>query len=73
MSEAIEISKKYFSLSNEPNLEEISKLFTDNTIYNSKNTGNYLGVKNIISMQKKFYNDFNKINWVINTLEEINI
>jgi hypothetical protein len=24
-------------------------------------------------MQKKFYNDFNKINWVINTLEEINI
>jgi len=67
----IEISKYYFELSNNSNISEIKNLFRENTTYSSSNTWLYLGVDNIIEMQYKFHSSFNKLNWFIDSIEEI--
>ena len=41
MSEAMEIAKHYFELSNQQKLDEIEALFTRSSIYSSENTGVY--------------------------------
>ena len=67
-----EVAKKYFDLSNDSNFSEIAKLFTDTTVYTSQNTGEYIGADDIITMQKAFHGKFIKLNWTVNSINEIN-
>lgn len=71
MSEALDIAQKYFDLSNKSDFEEIEKLFIDSTTYSSETTGIFLGVEQIIEMQKPFHGKFSKLNWHVNSVEEV--
>ncbi len=71
MSEAINIAKHYFDLSNSKNLDEIRKLFTPSSTYSSENTGVYLGVDQIVDMQSNFFKTFSKLQWDIHDAEEV--
>lgn len=67
----LELTRLYFDLSNESDLEEIENLFTERTTYSSETTGIYLGASKIIEMQKSFHGKFKKLNWQINDIKEI--
>ena len=71
MSEAVQIAKHYFDLSNNGNLEEIEKLFTPSSTYSSSNTGVYLGADQIMEMQRGFFANFETIGWDVHSVEEV--
>lgn len=71
MSEALEIAKKYFELSNKSDFDGIERLFTDSTTYKSQTTGVYSGKESIMSMQKAFHGKFSSLNWQVNSVEEV--
>ena len=71
MHSPIEVAKKYFDLSNESDLDEVKKLFSYTTTYSSQTTGIYLGVEDIISMQRDFHGKFEQLHWTVNSIEEV--
>lgn len=68
---AMETAKLYFVLSNKSDFDGIEKLFTDTTVYISQNTGEYIGKKDIIEMQRKFHGQFLSLNWHVNAVKEV--
>ncbi len=68
---AIEIAENYFDLSNQRNLEEIEMLLTENSTYSSPNTGVFVGVDQIMKMKHEFYGGFKKMQWLVNSVEEL--
>ena len=71
MSEALQLAKHYFELSNEGNLAEIKNLFTPSSTYSSQNTGMYLGADQIMKMQSEFFASFETMNWEIRNATEV--
>jgi len=71
MNKNIELVKHYFEISNDSNIDEIKKLFTENSTYSSTNTGLYLWADKIIEMQEEFHWKFLSLNWDIDKIEEI--
>ncbi len=67
----IEIAKKYFEVSNQSDFDAIGKLFTHSTTYSSQNTGLYLGVEDILAMQRSYHGSFQSLNWKINDIQEV--
>ena len=65
-----EIAQLYFDLSNKSAFEGTAKLFTDETVYRSVNAGDYVGIKDILTMQKAFHGKFKKLHWHVNSVEE---
>jgi hypothetical protein len=70
-SEAIQIAKLYFELSNKSNITEIAKLMTENTTYSSVHQGVFLGNNQIIKMQTAFHGSFDFLKWKILEIDEI--
>lgn len=68
---SMEIARFYFELSNKSDFDSIEKLFTNETIYISQNTGEYIGKTDIIAMQKKFHGQFLSLNWKIISVREV--
>ena len=71
MSTALKIAQLYFALSNKSDFDGIGKLFTDKTVYKSQNTGEYIGVTDILTMQRAFHGKFSSLNWKVNSVREI--
>lgn len=71
MTEALEIAKRYFDLSNKSDFDGIAKLFTETTTYSSQTTGMYLGRDDILAMQKAFHGKFASLQWKVNSVEEV--
>ena len=71
MTEAEQLAKHYFSLSNEGNLAEIKKLLTASSTYSSANTGVFLGADQIMKMQSKFFASFESMDWEVHSIEEV--
>jgi len=71
MKNTLKIAKYYFDLSNEGNLEKISELFTCSSTYSSANTGMYLGVDQIMKMQREFFSSFETMGWKVHSYEEV--
>ena len=69
--EAMETARFYFELSNKSDFDNIEKLFTDKTVYISQTTGEYVGKKDIIAMQRNFHGQFSSLNWQITTVKEV--
>ena len=68
---AIEIAQHYFDLSNESDFERIQLLFSESTTYRSGNGELFLGVKDIMVMQKSYHGLFDRLNWQVNSIDEI--
>ena len=71
MSSALETAQYYFELSNKSDFEGISTLFTPTTTYSSQTTGVYLGVEDIMAMQRAFHGRFSSLKWKVNSVEEL--
>lgn len=71
MSDALQIAQHYFELSNKSDLDNIAKLFTNTTTYSSQTTGVYLGVDDIIAMQRTFHGKFAALHWQVNSAYEV--
>lgn len=71
MSDAIQLAKHYFDLSNEGKLADIKKLFTSSSTYSSANTGVYLGVDQIMKMQSDFFAGYETLGWNIHNVDEL--
>ncbi len=71
MSDELQLAKHYFDLSNEGKLADIKNLFTPSSTYSSANTGMYLGVDQIMTMQSEFFAGYKTLGWNIHSVEEI--
>lgn len=71
MSDAIDLAKHYFDLSNDGKLAEIGQLFTPASTYSSANSGIYLGAEQIMAMQAEFFAGYETLNWEVNRVEEV--
>lgn len=71
MTQALEIAKLYFELSNKSDFVGIENLMTEATTYSSQTTGVYLGVSDILAMQGIFQAKFTSLKWHINSAEEL--
>jgi len=71
MTAALQLARHYFDLSNRSDFEGIATLFRDSTTYSSQTTGVYLGSDAIIAMQQNFHAKFKKLNWHVNSVEEV--
>jgi hypothetical protein len=71
VSDALEIAKLYFDLSNKSDFDGIGKLFTETTTYSSQSTGIYLGREDILAMQRAFHGKFTSLHWHVNSVEEV--
>jgi ketosteroid isomerase-like protein len=60
-----QLTKHYFEVSNKSDFTEIEKLFTENATYSSQNTGLYLGIDDIVDMQRNFHRSFEKLEWKV--------
>ena len=68
---ATEIAQHYFDLSNESDFESIQLLFSETTTYRSGNGELFLGMKDIMVMQKSYHGLFDRLNWQVNSIDEI--
>lgn len=71
MTKSLIIAKLYFELSNNSDFDGISKLLTESTTYSSQNTGVYLGVKDILEMQRAYHGRFKSLYWRVNSVKEV--
>ena len=71
MTNAVQLARHYFDLSNEGKLTDIKELFTSSSTYSSANTDVYLGADQIMDMQTKFFAGFGTMKWNVNSVKEI--
>lgn len=71
MTDAVQLAKHYFDLSNEGKLTEIKELFTSSSTYSSANMDVYLGADQIMNMQTKFFAGFDTMGWYVNSVKEV--
>ena len=71
MIDALSIANHYFDLSNDGNLSEIKKLFTASSTYSSDSAGIFLGAEQIMEMQQAFFNQYESLNWKVNSRSEV--
>ena len=71
MTDAVQLAKHYFDLSNEGKLADIKKLFTPSSTYSSANKGVYLGADQIMDMQTKFFAGFETMGWDVHSVKEV--
>ncbi|AMO54445.1 hypothetical protein GZ77_23070 [Endozoicomonas montiporae] len=67
----LEMANLYFQLSNESNFGEIKKLFDDSSTFRSGTGELFLGVDNIMPMQKTYHGQFTALEWTVNNVSEI--
>lgn len=67
----LEIANYYVKLSNDSNFEEITKLFCESSTYRSGKGELFLGVDDIMSMQRLHHGMFIKLEWVVSSVSEI--
>jgi len=71
MTEALEIARRYFELSNQSKIDQIEKLLVESSTYSSQNSGIFLGATNIVTMQRRFHSSFKNLHWQILSVEEV--
>lgn len=71
MTDAVQLAKRYFELSNNRKLAEIKKLFTPSSTYSSMNTGLYLGADQIMEMQSEFFANFEALRWEVHSVRAV--
>ncbi|MCK5893969.1 MAG: hypothetical protein KAG53_06065 [Endozoicomonadaceae bacterium] len=71
MSKELDLAKRYFDLSNESDFSSIENLFTEDSTFCSRNIEYFIGVESIMDMQRAHHGSFKQLNWIVNTVSEI--
>ncbi len=67
----LEIAKNYFELSNDSNFAAISQLFHAGSTFRSGKGELFLGVENIMAMQKLHHGSYAKLEWLVRSVSEV--
>ena len=67
----IELAKHYFDMSNECDFDGIKSVFTESSTYCSGTGELFVGVKDILVMQRAYHGSFKTLNWQVNHADEI--
>ncbi|WP_257281480.1 MULTISPECIES: hypothetical protein [unclassified Endozoicomonas] len=67
---SLEIAESYFQLSNDSNFDEITKLFCESSTYKSGNGELFLGVNDIMSVQRLYHGMFARLEWKVISVTE---
>ena len=59
----LDIAKHYFALSNDSNLDAITRLFFESSTYRAGNGDLFLGVTDIMTLQRQYHASFAKLAW----------
>ncbi len=70
MSNNIKTVEKYFELSNQANLVEVSKMLSDDATYESSRMGVCRGADEILKGMTTFFDGFSELKWVVNSIKE---
>lgn len=70
MMNPLEIAEYYFQLSNESDFDAITKLFCKSSTYRSGNGELFLGVSDIMSMQRLYHGMFARLEWQVSSVIE---
>jgi hypothetical protein len=68
---AIEKAQHYFDLSNDSDFDRIKPLFTESSTYCSGIGELYLGINDIMAMQRSYHDSFKSLKWQVKTVEII--
>ncbi len=67
---ALEIARRYFELSNESNFDEITKMFRESSTFSGREDL-FLGVNDIMAMQRAHHGSYKQLRWVVKHVEEL--
>lgn len=67
----LELANEYFALSNDSNFDEIAQLFTDSTTFYSAKHEMFLGVTDIMAMQRAHHGSYKSLHWHVTQVEEL--
>ncbi|WNZ57706.1 hypothetical protein QT397_10290 [Microbulbifer sp. MKSA007] len=70
MMSSLGVAEYYFKLSNESNFDEITKLFCESSTFRSGKGDLFLGVSDIMSMQRLHHGMFSKLEWEVCSVTE---
>lgn len=71
MSKELELAKYYFDLSNDSDFSKIEVLLDDNSTFCTRNLEFFVGVDNIMPMQRDHHGSYKKLNWTVTTVDEL--
>ncbi|BBM03097.1 hypothetical protein [Microbulbifer sp. GL-2] len=71
MSKALELAKYYFDLSNQSDFSEIEKIFDQSSTFCARDGVIYLGVQDIMAMQRLHHGSYSTLKWIVNEVEEV--
>ena len=65
------IARHYFELSNDSNFAGISKLFCESSTFRSGKGELFLGVNNIMAMQRAHHGSYARLEWAVKSVSEV--
>jgi hypothetical protein len=71
MSKALQLAKYYFELSNKSDFVNIEKLSDNNSTFCNRNLEYFIGVTDIMTMQKQHHSLYRKLHWTVNKVKEL--
>lgn len=70
MSAELELAKHYFELSNQSDFAKITPMFDQNSTFCSRNSEYFIGVDDIMTMQRGHHGSYEKLHWAVNQVTE---
>ena len=70
MSAELELAKYYFELSNQSDFAKITPMFDPNSTFCSRNSEYFIGVDDIMAMQRAHHGGYQKLHWAVNQVTE---
>lgn len=70
MSQALELATLYFELSNQSDFVQIASMFDQNSTFCTRSSEYFIGVDDIMSMQKAHHGSYQKLHWQVLKVKE---
>lgn len=71
MSTALSLANYYFELSNQSDFETITGMFDGDSTFCARDFKFYLGVENIMAMQRAHHGSYQQLKWTVNQVKEL--
>ena len=65
------LAKHYFDLSNDSDFSKITDLFDNNSTFCTRNLDYFIGVDNIMVMQRMHHGSYKKLHWAVTRVDEV--
>lgn len=73
MTPALELARHYFELSNLSDFDRIAPLFDAKSTFRTRSGDYFIGVDDIMAMQKSHHGSYKKLHWQVTQVEEVKL